>query len=177
MHADAVSNHGPELRWDAIERVLEDAVQRNGVNLQLIGQLATMLGLHAVGGQMQPNQARQLQTPSIVRTGGSIARQSRTKPAVVGLSAGYWRESAWKVSRDITSVLMSHWWNAPAQLRNNGSTKLVFASNPTAPECLDSGARSIVCCATAHYHPLLIQVIIDKVIANEVSILPCWVLR
>merc|ERR1711991_461637 len=41
---------GLKLRRDAIERVLGDAMKRGqGINLQLIGQLATMLGLHAVG--------------------------------------------------------------------------------------------------------------------------------
>ena len=74
---------GLKLRRDAIERVLGDAMKRGqGVNLQLIGQMATMLGLHAVGGRMQPERARQLQTPSIVRIG------QRTALAIASNEAG-----------------------------------------------------------------------------------------
>ena len=74
---------GLKLRRDAIERVLGDAMKRGqGVNLQLIGQLATMLGLHAVGGRMRPELAQQLQTPSIVRIG------QRTALAIASNEAG-----------------------------------------------------------------------------------------
>ena len=74
---------GLKLRRDSIERVLGDAMKRGqGINLQLIGQLATMLGLHAVGGRMAPERAQQLQTPSIVRIG------QRTALAIASNEAG-----------------------------------------------------------------------------------------
>ena len=84
-----------KLRRDQMERVVNDATSRGqGVNLQLIGQLATMLGLHAVGGRVTPSQARRLQTPSIVRIANrtALAMASNEAGILVASPSDGWRE-------------------------------------------------------------------------------------
>ena len=164
---------GLKLRRDAIERVLEDAVQRgNGVNLQLIGQLATMLGLHAVGGQMQPNQARQLQTPSIVRIGGSIALAIASNEAGLLLASPSqgWRE----ISVEELAEISPQGFDVALVERTSATQEQRFGPSWFLPAIqrhrnalIQVLAASFVVQLFTLANPLLIQVIINKVISQR----------
>lgn len=164
---------GLKLRRDAIERVLEDAVQRgNGINLQLIGQLATMLGLHAVGGQMQPSQARQLQTPSIVRIGGSIALAiaSNESGLLLASPSQGWRE----ISVEELTEISPQGFDVALVERTSATQEQRFGPSWFLPAIqrhrnalIQVLAASFVVQLFTLANPLLIQVIIDKVISQR----------
>lgn len=164
---------GLKLRRDSIERVLEDAVRRgNGINLQLIGQLATMLGLHAVGGQMQPKQARQLQTPSIVRIGGCIALAIASSEAGLLLASPSqgWRE----ISVEEIAELAPEGFEAALVERTSATQEQRFGPSWFFPAIrrhrnalIQVLAASFVVQLFTLANPLLIQVIIDKVISQR----------
>ena len=164
---------GVKLRRDAIERVLGDAMRRGqGVNLQLIGQLATMLGLHAVGGRMAAERARQLQTPSIVRIG------KRTALAIASNEAGLllaspsegWRE----VSVDELKALAPDGFDVALVERTSATQEQHFGPSWFLPALkrhrsalIQVLAASFVVQLFTLANPLLIQVIIDKVISQR----------
>ena len=164
---------GLKLRRDAIERVLGDAMKRGqGVNLQLIGQLATMLGLHAVGGRMQPERARQLQTPSIVRIG------QRTALAIASNEAGLllaspeegWRE----VSVEELNLLAPEGFDVALVEKTSATQEQRFGPGWFWP-ALQRHRSALIQVLVASFvvqlftlaNPLLIQVIIDKVISQR----------
>ena len=164
---------GLKLRRDAIERVLSDAMARGqGVNLQLIGQLATLLGLHAVGGRMQAERARQLQTPSIVRIG------TRTALAIASNEAGLllaspsegWRE----VSVEELSELAPDGFDVALVERTSATQEQRFGPSWFWP-ALQRHRSALTQVLVASFvvqlftlaNPLLIQVIIDKVISQR----------
>ena len=164
---------GLKLRRDAIERVLGDAMKRGqGVNLQLIGQLATMLGLHAVGGRMQPERARQLQTPSIVRIG------QRTALAIASNEAGLllaspgegWRE----VSVEELTLLAPEGFDVALVEKTSATQEQRFGPGWFWP-ALQRHRSALIQVLVASFvvqlftlaNPLLIQVIIDKVISQR----------
>ena len=164
---------GLKLRRDAIERVLEDAVRRgNGINLQLIGQLATMLGLHAVGGQMQPSQARQLQTPAIVRIGGSIALAiaSNESGLLLASPSQGWREISEKEIEEVSpqgfDVALVERTSATQEQRF-GPSWFLPAIQRHRNALIQVLAASFVVQLFTLANPLLIQVIIDKVISQR----------
>jgi len=164
---------GLKLRRDSIERVLGDAMKRGqGVNLQLIGQLATMLGLHAVGGRMQPERARQLQTPSLVRIG------SRTSLAIASNEAGLllaspsegWRE----VNVEELSELAPDGFDVALVERTSATQEQRFGPSWFWP-AIKRHRSALIQVLVASFvvqlftlaNPLLIQVIIDKVISQR----------
>ena len=164
---------GLKLRRDAIERVLGDAMKRGqGVNLQLIGQMATMLGLHAVGGRMQPERARQLQTPSIVRIG------QRTALAIASNEAGLllaspeegWRE----VSVEELNLLAPEGFDVALVEKTSATQEQRFGPGwfwPALQRHRSALIQELVACLVVQLftlaNPLLIQVIIDKVISQR----------
>ena len=164
---------GLKLRRDAIERVLGDAMARGqGINLQLIGQLATMLGLHAVGGRTQAEQAQQLQTPAIVRIG------QRTALAIASNEAGLllasptegWRE----VSVEELSLLAPEGFDVALVERTSATQEQRFGPSWFWP-ALQRHRSALIQVLVASFvvqlftlaNPLLIQVIIDKVISQR----------
>ena len=164
---------GLKLRRDAIERVLGDAMKRGqGINLQLIGQLATMLGLHAVGGRMAPERARQLQTPSILRIG------QRTALAIASNEAGLllasptegWREVSVDELRDLApdgfDVALVERTSATQEQRF-GPSWFWPAIQRHRSALIQVLAASFVVQLFTLANPLLIQVIIDKVISQR----------
>ena len=162
-----------KLRRDALERVTADAISRGqGINLQLLGQLATMLGLHAVGGRMSANQAQQLQTPSIVKIG------SRTALAIASNDAGLllaspsdgWRE----VSIDELAELAPEGFDVALVERTSATPDQRFGPGWFWP-ALKRHRQALIQVLVASFvvqlftlaNPLLIQVIIDKVISQR----------
>nr|WP_244281346.1 ABC transporter transmembrane domain-containing protein [Synechococcus sp. UW106] len=164
---------GLKLRRDAIERVLNDAVTRGqGINLQLIGQLSTMLGLHAVGGRMQPDQAQQLQTPSIVRIGTSTALAIASNEAGLLLASPSqgWRE----VSVEELAELAPEGFDVALVERTSATQEQRFGPSWFLPAIkrhrsalIQVLAASFVVQLFTLANPLLIQVIIDKVISQR----------
>ncbi|KGG27073.1 MULTISPECIES: peptidase domain-containing ABC transporter [unclassified Prochlorococcus] len=62
------------FRRDAVERVVRDALRRGQTpNLQLLGQVAAMLGLHAVGAKISPSVGNRLKTPMLLQWGNGFA--------------------------------------------------------------------------------------------------------
>ena len=164
---------GLKLRRDAIERVLGDAMKRGqGINLQLIGQLATMLGLHAVGGRMAPERAQQLQTPSILRIG------QRTALAIASNEAGLllasptegWRE----VSVEELRELAPDGFDVALVERTSATQEQRFGPSWFWP-AIQRHRSALIQVLVASFvvqlftlaNPLLIQVIIDKVISQR----------
>ncbi|MEB3253324.1 MAG: peptidase domain-containing ABC transporter [Synechococcus sp.] len=164
---------GLKLRRDAIERVLGDAMRRGqGINLQLIGQLATMLGLHAVGGRMAPERAQQLQTPSIVRIG------NRTALAIASNEAGLLLASPTEGWREVSVAeltdLAPDGFDVALVERTSATQEQRFGPSWFWP-AIQKHRSALIQVLVASFvvqlftlaNPLLIQVIIDKVISQR----------
>ena len=162
-----------KLRRDAIERVLGDAMNRGqGINLQLIGQLATMLGLHAVGGRMAPERAQQLQTPSIVRIGTrtALAIASNESGLLLASPSEGWRE----VSVAELSELAPEGFDVALVERTSATQEQRFGPAWFWP-AIQRHRSALIQVLVASFvvqlftlaNPLLIQVIIDKVISQR----------
>jgi len=65
---------GIPYRRDAVERIIRDALQRGQcINLQLIGNVAALMGLHVTGARIQTRYATRLQTPALVMYKNTLA--------------------------------------------------------------------------------------------------------
>ena len=164
---------GLKLRRDALERVLGDATSRGqGVNLQLIGQLATMLGLHAVGGRITAERAQQLQTPSIVRIGTrtALAIASNEKGLLLASPSEGWRE----VSVEELRALAPEGFDVALVERTSATQEQRFGPGWFWP-AIQRHRNALIQVLIASFvvqlftlaNPLLIQVIIDKVISQR----------
>ena len=162
-----------KLRRDALERVTNDALSRGqGINLQLIGQLATMLGLHAVGGRMKPEQALQLQTPSIVRIGNrtALAIASNEAGLLLASPSDGWRE----VNVEELAELAPEGFDVALVERTSATPEQRFGPGWFWP-ALQRHRQALIQVLVASFvvqlftlaNPLLIQVIIDKVISQR----------
>ena len=162
-----------KLRRDALERVTTDAIKRGqGINLQLLGQLATMLGLHAVGGRMSAQQARQLQTPSIVKIGNrtALAIASNEAGLLLASPSDGWRE----VSVEELAELAPEGFDVALVERTSATPEQNFGPSWFWP-ALRRHRQALIQVLVASFvvqlftlaNPLLIQVIIDKVISQR----------
>jgi len=162
-----------KLRRDALERVTADAINRGqGINLQLLGQLATMLGLHAVGGRMSAQQAQQLQTPSIVKIGNrtALAIASNQAGLLLASPSDGWRE----VSIEELAELAPEGFDVALVERTSATPEQHFGPSWFWP-ALKRHRQALIQVLVASFvvqlftlaNPLLIQVIIDKVISQR----------
>ena len=162
-----------KLRRDALERVTTDAINRGqGINLQLLGQLATMLGLHAVGGRMSAQQARQLQTPSIVKIGNrtALAIASNEAGLLLASPSDGWRE----VSVEELAELAPEGFDVALVERTSATPEQNFGPSWFWP-AIRRHRQALIQVLVASFvvqlftlaNPLLIQVIIDKVISQR----------
>ena len=162
-----------KLRRDALERVTADAINRGqGINLQLLGQLATMLGLHAVGGRMSAQQAQQLQTPSIVKIGNrtALAIASNEAGLLLASPSDGWRE----VSIEELEELAPEGFDVALVERTSATPDQRFGPSWFWP-ALRRHRQALIQVLVASFvvqlftlaNPLLIQVIIDKVISQR----------
>ena len=162
-----------KLRRDQMEKIVNDAMARGqGVNLQLIGQLATMLGLHAVGGRVTPAQARQLQTPSIVRIANRTALAIASNEAGILLASPSdgWRE----LSCDEIAALEPNGFEVALVERTSATQEQKFGPSWFWP-AIRRHRQALIQVLVASFvvqlftlaNPLLIQVIIDKVISQR----------
>ena len=162
-----------KLRRDALERVTNDAVSRGqGINLQLIGQLATMLGLHAVGGRMSADRAQQLQTPAIVRIANrtALAITSNEAGLLLASPSDGWRE----LSVEELAELAPDGFDVALVERTSATPEQKFGPSWFWP-ALQRHRQALIQVLVASFvvqlftlaNPLLIQVIIDKVISQR----------
>lgn len=162
-----------KLRRDQMENIIKDASARgHKINLELIGQLATMVGLHAIGGRMQTEQARQLQTPSIVKIGNwiSLAIASNEAGLLLASPSQGWRE----VSVEELTELAPEGFDVALVERTNAAQEEQFGPNWFLP-AIRRHRSALIQVLVASFvvqlftlaNPLLIQVIIDKVISQR----------
>jgi ATP-binding cassette subfamily B protein len=161
------------FRRDAIEKILRDALRRGQApDLQLCGNIAAMMGLHVSGVQVPASQGTRLQTPALIpwKEGFALVRAANAR----GLQVASPRDG-------LVQVL-------PAELPEifpEGIELLLVERRNTTPEqrfgfawfwpalrryrgiLLQVLLASFVVQLFSLANPLLIQVIIDKVIAQR----------
>ena len=161
------------FRRDAIEKILRDALRRGQApDLQLCGNIAAMMGLHVSGVQVPASQGTRLQTPALIpwKQGFALVRAANAR----GLQVASPRDG-------LVQVL-------PAELPElfpEGIEFLLVERRNTTPEqrfgfawfwpalrryrgiLLQVLLASFVVQLFSLANPLLIQVIIDKVIAQR----------
>ncbi|MEX1316153.1 MAG: ABC transporter transmembrane domain-containing protein, partial [Synechococcaceae cyanobacterium] len=161
------------FRKDAIEKVLREQVRRGQKpNMQLVGSLASMMGMHVVGGTVSSSACTRLQTPSLIEWDGSFAllQASNARGIVLASpSKGLVRMTPAQVDEafpdginlllvDRTNVTPEQKfgvsWFLPALKRYRGVLTQVLVS-------------SFVVQLFTLANPLLIQVVIDKVISQR----------
>ena len=161
------------FRRDAIEKVVRDALGRGQTaNLQLYGQLAAMLGLHAVGARVDAQFGNRLQVPSLLqwREGVALAVESNGNGLKLASPAEGWvhlknEQLAEAFPEGIELVLVE---------RTNSSPERRFGLDWFLPllqryrnTLLQVLLASFVVQLFSLANPLLIQVIIDKVISQR----------
>ena len=162
-----------KLRRDQMENIIKDATERGQkINLEVIGQLATMVGLHAIGGKMKAEQARQLQTPSIVKIGNwiSLAIASNEAGLLLASPSQGWRE----INVEELAELAPEGFEVALVERTNAAQDEQFGPNWFLP-AIRRHRNALVQVLIASFvvqlftlaNPLLIQVIIDKVISQR----------
>jgi ATP-binding cassette subfamily B protein len=161
------------FRKDAIEKVLRQQLQRGQApNMQLVGSLASMMGMHVVGAKVSSSACTRLQTPSLVEWDGTFALLQASNARGIVLASprkGLIRLSPQEVDEafpdginlllvDRTSVTPEQKfgvsWFLPALKRHRGVLTQVLVS-------------SFVVQLFTLANPLIIQVIIDKVISQR----------
>ncbi len=161
------------FRRDAIEKILRDALRRGQTpDLQLCGNIAAMMGLHVSGVRVPARQGTRLQTPALIpwKEGFALVRGANAR----GLQVASPREGMVQVPPE-----------ALAEIFPEGIEFLLLERRNTTPEQRFSFAwfwpalrryrgilfqvllASFVVQLFSLANPLLIQVIIDKVIAQR----------
>jgi len=160
-------------RRDAIEKVVRDALRRGQTpNLQLIGQLAAMLGLHAVGARVPAALGGQLQTPAVLSWNGGFALAVASNRAGLTLAspADGWLQLSTEEIREaypdgIDVVLVDRTTATPEQ--RFGPSWFWPALKRHRTVLIQVLLASFVVQLFTLANPLLIQVIIDKVISQR----------
>lgn len=161
------------FRKDAIEKVLREQLRRGQQpNLQVVGSLASMMGMHVVGAQVATAACTRLQTPALIEWQGTFCLLQASNAAGIALASprqGMVRLSPAEVEEafpdgislllvDRTNVSPEEKfgvsWFLPALKRYRGVFSQVLVS-------------SFVVQLFTLANPLLIQVIIDKVITQR----------
>jgi len=161
------------FRRDAIEKILRDALRRGQTpDLQLCGNIAAMMGLHVSGVRVPASQGTRLQTPALIpwNEGFALVRAANAR----GLQVASPREGMGQVPPE-----------ALAEIFPEGIEFLLLERRNTTPEQRFSFAwfwpalrryrgilfqvllASFVVQLFSLANPLLIQVIVDKVIAQR----------
>ena len=161
------------FRKDAIEKVLREQLRRGQQpNLQMVGSLASMMGMHVVGAQVASAACTRLQTPALIEWEGTFCLLQASNAAGINLASprkGMVRLNPAQVDEafpdgislllvDRTNVSPEETfgvsWFLPALRRYRGVFSQVLVS-------------SFVVQLFTLANPLLIQVIIDKVITQR----------
>ena len=161
------------FRRDAVERVVRDALRRGQTpELQMLGQIGAMLGLHVVGGKIPASMGSRMQTPALMtwKEGFALAVASNADGLTLASPSKGWLkfstnelEEEFKDGIDVLLVdrntrtpeqRFGPSWFLPALSRYRGVLLQVLLS-------------SFVVQLFTLANPLLIQVIIDKVISQR----------
>jgi ATP-binding cassette subfamily B protein len=161
------------FRRDAIDKILRDALRRNqNPDLQLLGNIAALMGLHVSGMRVPADAGGRLQTPALLlwQGGPAVLRASDQQGMVLASPRDGWVELnleqvAEHYPDDIELLLLERTntspeqrfdftWFWPALQRHRGVLIQVLLA-------------SFVVQLFSLANPLLIQVIIDKVIAQR----------
>lgn len=161
------------FRKDAIEKVLREQLRRGQPpNIQLVGSLASMMGMHVAGARVSSSACTRLQTPSLIEWDGAFSLLQASNADGIVLASprkGLVRLSPAEVEQafpdginlllvDRTNVTPEQKfgvsWFLPALRRYRGVLTQVLVS-------------SFVVQLFTLANPLLIQVIIDKVITQR----------
>ena len=161
------------FRRDAIEKVVRDALQRGQTpEMQMLGQIGAMLGLHVVGGKIPAVMGSRMQTPALVtwKQGFALAVTSNA----VGLTLASPSEGWLKISPDELEEQYPDGINVLFVDRNNRTPEQRFGPSWFLPALsryrgvlLQVLLSSFVVQLFTLANPLLIQVIIDKVISQR----------
>jgi ATP-binding cassette subfamily B protein len=160
-------------RRDAIEKVVRDALGRGQTaNLQLYGQLAAMLGLHAVGARVEAQFGNRLQVPALLqwRGGVALAVESNSKGLKLASPAEGWvhldnEQLLEAFPEGIDLVLVERTNTSPEQ--RFGLEWFLPLLQRYRSTLLQVLLASFVVQLFSLANPLLIQVIIDKVISQR----------
>lgn len=160
-------------RRDAIEKVIRDKLQRGmDPDLQLCGQISAMLGLLVTGARVHPSACTRLITPCLLPWGNgfAIAVSSNARGLTLASPADGWvtltvAEAEERFPDGIEMLLLERSSNTPQQ--NFGPSWFWPALKRYRGMLLQVLAASFVVQLFSLANPLLIQVIIDKVIAQR----------
>jgi len=161
------------FRGDALEKALRDALRRGQTpNVQLCGQLAASLGLHVVGAQVPPEMGCRLQTPGLIPWGDSFAVATDSNNAGLRLASP---ADGWvQLSPDdlierfpdgIEVLMMERTSQTPEE--NFGFTWFLPVLTRYRGALIQVLVASFVVQLFTLGNPLLMQVIVDKVIAQR----------
>jgi ATP-binding cassette subfamily B protein len=161
------------FRKDAIEKVLREQLRRGQPpNVQLVGSLASMMGMHVVGAQVSSNACSRLQVPALIEWDNGFALLQASNASGIVLASprkGLVKLSPAQVEAEfpdgINLLLVDRTnitpeekfgvsWFLPALSRHRGVLTQVLVT-------------SFVVQLFTLANPLLIQVIIDKVITQR----------
>lgn len=167
------SELGLPFRKDAIEKILRDAMRRGqSTDLQLLGNLATLMGLHVSGMRVPPELGTRLQVPALMlwNQGPALLRASDNRGLVLASPREGWVELS-------PEQLVEHFPEGLELLlleRSNTTPEQRFGFDWFWPALqrhrgvlLQVLLASFVVQLFGLANPLLIQVIIDKVIAQR----------
>jgi len=161
------------FRKDSIEKILRDALRRGqSADLQLLGNLATLMGLHVSALRVPAAMGTRLQVPALViwRDGPALLRVSDARGVVLASPREGWVELS-------PEQLLEHYPEGLELLlleRSNTTPEQRFGFNWFWPALqryrgvlLQVLLASFVVQLFSLANPLLIQIIIDKVIAQR----------
>jgi len=161
------------FRRDAVEKIVRDVLRRGKKpDLQLCGQLASMLGLHVSGAKVAAAQGMRLQTPALVkwRDGFALLRASNARGMALACPRDGWVELApdqigGEFSEGIELLLLERTVHTPEQ--RFGPSWFWPAIQRYQGVLIQVLLASFVVQLFGLAGPLLIQVIIDKVISQR----------
>ena len=161
------------FRRDAVERVVLDAIRRGQTpELQLLGQIGAMLGLHVVGGNVPATMGSRMQTPALVswNQGFALAVASNAEGLTLASPSEGWVQISTdqleeKFREGINVLLVDR--NARTPEQRFGPTWFLPALSRYRGVLLQVLLSSFVVQLFTLANPLLIQVIIDKVISQR----------
>ena len=161
------------FRKDAVEKILRDVISRNQtINLELCGNLASMLGLHASGAKVPSKFSTRLPTPSLIAWKDSFAIITNSGPKGLSIASpvdgilNIKSSSIEEYFPENIDILFTDKTNCTPQQKFNFNwfwPSLKKYKNTLLQVLL----ASFVVQLFGLTNPLLVQVIIDKVISQR----------
>lgn len=157
-------------RKDAIERIIRESLRREqDISLQLIGNIASVMGLHVTGVRIQPKFATQVQTPALIiyKKHLAVLQWSHAEGLVLASPQEGWvtlsKEAISKLYEDGIECLLIE-KNIQTPEKRFGFSWFWPALKKYRATLIQVLVASFVVQLFGLANPLLIQVIVDKVI-------------